>query len=392
VSATRTVAWEEVSIADVAEFGSGDIISVASLSGQSSAYPIPVFGGNGIAGFTSRSMVSDRTVILGRVGQRCGAVYLNDGPAWITDNAMYARKFKRPVDVDFFALVLEAANLNGVKNRNDLPLITQAILRDVRLWIPTSVREQRRLARVVATVDSQISAMRQLLEKKRAIKQGMMQELLTGRTRLAGFTEAWSTRKLSALGNFLRGRGVKRDDVRPFGVPCIRYGELYTTYTDYTTTTVSFVDAAVAGTALPIRTGDILFAGSGETKEEIGMSVAYVGDAAAVAGGDIIVLRGSEFDAVYLSSLLNTPEVASQKARGGQGDAVVHINWRVLAGLEVTVPALPEQQAIAEVLRDADAEVGALERRLDAARAIREGMMQELLTGRTRLVPTEAPA
>jgi len=255
-----------------------------------------------------------------------------------------------------------------------------------------SVDEQKAIARALRDVDSLIDSMEHLTAKKRAIKQGMMQELLTGRTRLPGFTEPWAPVRLSGLGEFLRGRGVTRDQVRPSGVPCIRYGELYTTYTGYTASTVSFVESSVAASALPIHAGDILFAGSGETKEEIGTCVAYIGNAPAVAGGDIIVLRGAKYEPVYLASLLNTPALANRKARGGQGDAVVHINWRVLAGLEVDLPELPEQRAIADVLRDADHELDALGRRLEAARAIKQGMMQELLTGRTRLVPTEASA
>src|ERR1700688_2612897 len=112
--------WLSLPISDIADFGSGDSISVAHLSERSGAYPVPVFGGNGIAGYTSSATVSEPTVILGRVGQRCGAVYRNPGPAWITDNALYARRLKRPVDVQFLALALEAARLNDVRNHNDL--------------------------------------------------------------------------------------------------------------------------------------------------------------------------------------------------------------------------------------------------------------------------------
>lgn len=252
--------------------------------------------------------------------------------------------------------------------------------------------EQRSISAVLRDADALVSSLKRLIAKKRAIKQGVMQELLTGRTRLPGFTDEWSTRSLSTFGAFLRGSGIKRDEVRRSGVPCIRYGEIYTTFGDYTISTVSYVSESVAATALPLRFGDILFAGSGETKSEIGMNVAYIGDAPAVAGGDIIVLRGTDYDPVYLSTLLNMPEVANQKARGGQGDAVVHINWRVLAGLEVTVPPLPEQQAIAQVLIDADDEIVVLECRLEATRAIKQGMMQELLTGRTRLAVKEDTA
>ena len=248
-----------------------------------------------------------------------------------------------------------------------------------------SVEQQRDIANRLQDVDDLIASIEHLIAKKRALKQGLMQELLTGRSRLPGFDDQWRDIRLGELGSFLKGRGIKRDQVRPTGVPCIRYGELYTAYTGYTETTLSFVEPSIAATALPIHEGDILLAGSGETKEEIGMSVAYIGDTAAVAGGDIIVLRGSSYDPVFLASLLNSPSVAAQKARGGQGDAVVHINSRVLAAIGLRVPELAEQQEIASVIRDADAETAVLERRLEVARDVKQGMMQELLTGRTRL-------
>ncbi|MFF0539969.1 restriction endonuclease subunit S [Streptomyces coelicoflavus] len=267
---------------------------------------------------------------------------------------------------------------------NGQPNLNTSLIADIEVPFP-SEPEQKAIAGVLRDADALISALAATIAKKRHVKYGMLQELLTGRTRLAGFEAEWTPVAVGQLGTFLKGRGIRRDDVRPSGIPCIRYGELYTTYSDYTAETVSFVQPDIAAAALPVRTGDILFAGSGETKEEIGKCVAYVGEKPAVAGGDIIVLRGTHYDPVYLASLLNTPAVAAQKARGGQGDAVVHINPSALADIKVMVPELPEQRAIAEVLQDADAEIAALERRLESAQSIKIGVVQELLTGRTRL-------
>ena len=87
---------------------------------------------------------------------------------------------------------------------------------------------------------------------------------------------------------------------------------------------------------------------------------------------------------------MNYPSVVEQKARMRQGDAVVHISARNLARLQVHLPSLPEQTAIASVLTDMDAELAALEQRLAKTRALKQGMMQELLTGKTRLVSSEA--
>lgn len=262
-----------------------------------------------------------------------------------------------------------------------------------RLQVPVPpIKLQRVIGEALSDTDDLIAALERMIAKKQAIKQGMMQQLLTGRTRLPGFTEPWCEVRLEDVGVFLKGRGVKRDDVRPSGVPCIRYGELYTDFANYAETTRSFVNQAVANTALPIHTGDVLFAGTGETRAEIGKCVAYVGEMPAVAGGDIVVLRGDGFHPIYLAMLANTPEIINQKARSGQGDAVVHISSQALAAVTLELPPRAEQDAITEVLVDTDRELSRLYSRLDKAKAIKTGMMQELLTGRTRLPVEEAEA
>lgn len=247
------------------------------------------------------------------------------------------------------------------------------------------IATQNAIAESVSDVNRHIQILERLIAKKQSVKQGMVQQLLTGRTRLPGHTGSWTTTTLGDLGVFLKGRGVKREDVRPSGVPCIRYGELYTEYSNYTASTRSYVDNNIAESALPIRSGDLLFAGSGETREEIGICVAYIGNTSAVAGGDIIVLRGTGFNPVYIATLANTSSPSNQKTRAGQGDAVVHISSRALAEVTIQLPSRPEQDAIAEVLIDADREIEALSGRLTKARSVKTGMMQQLLTGRVRL-------
>ncbi|MBX5468869.1 MAG: type I restriction-modification system subunit M [Thermoleophilaceae bacterium] len=256
---------------------------------------------------------------------------------------------------------------------------------DFEIPIPSLARQEK-IAGALDDAEHEVKVLERLIAKKEDVKRGLMQTLLSGETRLAGFNREWSTTTtLGDLGEFFKGRGIKRDDVRHAGVPCIRYGELYTTYKGYTAETVSYVDEAVAATAFALRSGDLLFAGSGETRAEIGMCLAYTGSEPAVAGGDIVVLRQKLANPVYLALLMNTPAIASQKARMGQGDAVVHISSRALAGIEVRLPERAEQDAITAVLMDADAEIEQLRARHTKAQAIKQGMMQELLTGRTRL-------
>ena len=199
------------------------------------------------------------------------------------------------------------------------------------------------------------------------------------------FSGEWETKRLGDLGTFLKGRGIKRDDVSDDGVPCIRYGELYTQYQNYILNVASRIPPSVAETALPIKTGDLLFAGSGETAEEIGRCAAYLGEEQAYAGGDVIVLTPSGQNPIFLGHLMNSPTVAAQKARLGQGDAIVHIYINNLAQVQIKLPPIEEQRAIAEVLSDVDGLINALDALIAKKRAIKQATMQQLLTSKTRL-------
>ncbi|MYE89151.1 hypothetical protein F4X33_09180, partial [Candidatus Poribacteria bacterium] len=255
------------------------------------------------------------------------------------------------------------------------------------IWIAVPPKhEQRAIAEALSDVDELLAALEALIAKKWAVKQAAMQQLLTGKSRLPGFSGEWETKQLEDLGSFSKGRGIKREDVSDAGLPCIRYGELYTRYKDYILNPVSRIPPAVALEALPIKKGDLLFAGSGETAEEIGICAAYLGEEPAYAGGDVITLTPSGQNSIYLGHLMNHPIVATQKARMGQGDAVVHISASNLAQVSIELPPLTEQTAIANILFDMDAEIAALERRRDKTRAVKQSMMQQLLTGRVRLV------
>jgi type I restriction enzyme S subunit len=292
----------------------------------------------------------------------------------------------KKVDQTYLLYVLKSqeSQLQSAEQTGSQANINTDIVRGIVVDLPPEP-EQKKIAEALRDTDRQIAIVEQLIRKKEAIKQGMMQQLLAGTVRLQGFTKAWSTHRLSQLGPFLKGRGIKREDVRAAGVPCVRYGELYTTYRIYTSSTVSFVTEAIAADALALQQGDLLFAGSGETREEIGTCVAFTGTRPTVAGGDIIVLRAREVNPIFLSALLNTPRVAAQKARLGQGDAVVHISSGALGSIELYLPPRDEQDAIADVFISADDEIRRLEDGLAKIRLIKQGMMQELLTARTRL-------
>ena len=259
------------------------------------------------------------------------------------------------------------------------------ILNSVSVVLPP-LQEQYAIAEALSDMDEMLDSLEALIAKKQDIKLGAMRQLLTGEMRLPGFAGPWERKSLGQLGSFDKGRGIKREDVSSSGLPCIRYGELYTRYKDTILNPVSRIPTDVAAEALAIDTNALLFAASGESAEDIGRCSAYIGEERAYVGGDIIVLIPVRQDSRYLGYLMNSPPVTAQKAHMAQGDAVVHIITGSLAQVQLDLPPLQEQTAIAQVLGDMDNEIVALEQRRDKTLAVKQGMMQELLTGRTRLI------
>jgi type I restriction enzyme S subunit len=385
--------WKVRTIGEEFEVSAGgDWDRPNSSKTQSHEFPFPIYANaltkNGIQGYCRYATVAGESLTITGRGDVGKAVFRAE--PFVPIVRLLALAPKNGASARFYASYINSRLIFALESTG-VPQLTAPQVRSYAIAVPP-VAEQNSIAAALADIDDQGTILEQLIAKKETIKQGMMQQLLTGETRLPGFTEAWSTYRLVQLGVFLKGRGIKRDDVQASGVACIRYGELYTTYRTYTSATVSFVAPRVAATALPLRQGDLLFAGSGETREEIGMCVAFTGPQRAVAGGDIVVLRAPDVNPAYLAALANSPRVAAQKARLGQGDAVVHINSRELGSIEVDLPLRDEQDAIAQVLVDADSEIHALRSRLTKAKAIKQGMMQELLTGRTRLPIKETGA
>ena len=197
----------------------------------------------------------------------------------------------------------------------------------------------------------------------------------------------WEVKPLAEVGTFSKGAGISRAEASSGNIPAIRYGEIYTCHNDYIKSFYSFISKNVADTSARIFDGDILFAASGETKEDIGKCVAYTDDKIAFAGGDIIILHSNRerFDSKFCGYALNAKYIVLQKSQRGQGDAVVHIVPRDLATIAFAFPPKSEQTRIAAALSNVDALISELGKLIEKKRAIKQGAMQQLLTGKKRL-------
>jgi type I restriction enzyme, S subunit len=196
----------------------------------------------------------------------------------------------------------------------------------------------------------------------------------------------WEVKSLNELGTFSKGKGILKEQVISEGLPCVRYGEIYTTHDFIIKEFKSFISEDTAKESKEIKKGDILFAGSGETTEEIGKAVAYIGDERAFAGGDVIILSTKNgIASEYLSYSLETDYAKKQKRVLGQGNSVVHIYPRDLEKIKLPIPPLNERINIAHILGLMDSTINKNNQLVEQKELQKKWLMQNLLSGKKRL-------
>lgn len=193
--------------------------------------------------------------------------------------------------------------------------------------------------------------------------------------------EGWNATKLGEVGKFSKGKGIAKKDVISNGLPCIRYAEIYTKHNIVIKTFESFISSELARVSKKIKKNDIIFAGSGETVEDIGKSVTYINSNDAYVGGDAVVFTPSiKMETIFLSYQLNDAVRRIQLRKLGQGSSVIHIYASGLEEIKVNLPSFSEQQKIASILTSVDAVIEKTESQINKLQDLKKGMMQELLT------------
>lgn len=378
--------WDEVPVKNLIALRRGRVISHEYIAKNQGDYPVysSQTKNDGVMGHIASFDFEGPHLTWTTDGANAGTVFFRHGQFNCTNVCGAGRPIDPEVaDVRFLAFYLDTVAKSYVSYVGN-PKLMSSVFASISALLPP-IAEQRAIAEALSDIDDLIASLDALLAKKEAIKQGMMQELLTGKRRLSGFAGEWDKVRLSCLGKFLKGSGVRKNEAKSGAIACVRYGELYTRHNDVIRQFHSSVSTDVADTATVLQHRDILFAGSGETKEEIGKCAAFVDNMRAVAGGDIVILRNHGQCAEFLGYALNAEAIQRQKASFAQGDAVVHISASNLGKVIVRLPKMDEQQRIAEVMLEADREIAGLRSQSKKLHAIREGMSQQLLTGRVRL-------
>jgi len=279
--------------------------------------------------------------------------------------------------------LFRAATDIGAKAGMSLPAVLK-----IQTALPP-LREQRAIAEALSDVDALLADLDRLIAKKRDLKQAAMQQLLTGQTRLKGFHTEWSRTTLGELFTFKNGLN-KAKHFFGSGTPIVNYMDVFLNGRILCTRLVGRVSLSKQELSnFDVRQGDVLFTRTSETPEEVGLA-AVVGDEPSETVFSGFLLRGrprsrmlcDEFKAYCFRSSFVRSQIVSKASYTTRALT----NGRLLSGVVLPVPPLSEQAAIAAALSDMDTEILALEARRDKTRALKQAMMQELLTGRIRLI------
>ncbi len=274
--------------------------------------------------------------------------------------------------------------------------ITNTAFKRAKLPLPKPP-EQRAIATALSDVDGLLGGLDRLIAKKRDLKQAAMQQLLTGQTRLPGFHGEWEVKRLGELGSTYGGlTGKTKAD---FGEGTARYITFMNIMSNVVIDCETFEQVQVSPTESQNRAmkSDIFFNGSSETPEEVAMCAVLLNEVHDVYLNSFCFgfrfREDAEADGLFLAYYLRSREGRELMKSLAQGSTRYNLSKVALLKSPLRLPKLPEQTAIAEVVTEMDAELAALEQRREKTRALKQAMMQELLTGRTRLVsPKEAHA
>ena len=380
-----------------------------------------VYGSTGVLGYSNKFAYDKPAILIARVGANAGIINEVDGKYDVSDNTLivYGISCCQHYIYEF----LKFWNLNKLVFGSGQPLITGGQLKKIEISLPPTIEEQQRIANALSDVDTLIANLEKLIAKKKNIKQGAMQQLLTGKKRLPGFApderrkechsersakrevEESSGYKMTELGmipidwEFVPVSELAKDMADgPFGSNLKK--EHYTSdpqtriiqlsnigengWEDENTKYTTFEHAKTIARCIVPKEESILVAKMMPAGRAI---ICPKKEKQYVLGSDVIRITANEkLNSKYFVYASKSDAYLKQISDNTQGSTRQRTSISKLRKILILLPSLAEQTAFANVLSDMDTEISALETKLAKYRTLKTGMMQQLLTGKIRLV------
>ena len=381
--------WKVVKLGKVIMLKNG-IRPLMSDNGQ-----YPVYGANGIMGYTSKYLIDQEfTIIIGRVGAS-GEVHLASGKIWVSDNAIYSEKYDtKKVYPPYLFYLLKYQKLSKFASKTTHPILTQTFLTSFKIPLPP-LPEQKKITEILRTVDDAIEKTDEAIERTKRLKKGLMKRLLTRgikhkrfkKTELGEIPEEWRVVRLGEIAELKSGGtpSRKKPEYWENGViPWVKSGELNDEVI-YETEEKITEKAVRESSAKILPKGTLLFALYG--KGTVGKTAILGIEATtnqAVCG---ILPRNNAFVPRFMQYYLihKREQILTQYVNPSSDVGRTNIYLSSLALLKLPLPPLSEQKQIVEILSTVDRKLELLRKRREKLERVKRGLMKDLLTGRRRV-------
>lgn len=321
-----------------------------------------------------------KTAILGigaTINQACAAISVS--------NKVY-NKFLSYCLISNYEKIRELSNSGGQENLNS------KIVKSITTPLPPTLPEQTAIANALSNADAYINSLEQLIAKKQQLKQGTMQQLLTGKKRLEGFSGEWEEKFLKLICWYQEGPGVRKYQFTSSGVKLLNGTNISNASINLESTDkfINTTEAFGSYSHFLAHEGDLVIASSGVTIERFHEKIAFIKSEHLPLCMNTSTIRFKPDSLMllkeYLFYFLSSKDFKIQISEQATGSAQLNFGPSHLDKIIINIPSLPEQTAIANILTNMDNDIQELQNKLTKAKHIKQGMMQELLTGKTRLV------
>ena len=357
-------------------------------------------------------MVKKGDIVMAQRGTLGRAAYIEDeiGPATINPSLVLLNRIK--CNAKYMHLILSSERCSDAViksgSQTSVPMISQTQIEKIELQMPPTITEQSRIAEALSDIDDLISTTKKLIETKQNIKEGAMQDLLSGKRRIKKFETDkklkqtpigfipynWEIDKIGEQFEFLPNNTLPREEMSDNGVvQNIHYGDVlikFGSIVDVQKDDVPYISNPNFKPNYLIKDGDVIIADTAED-ETVGKAteITNVADYKIVSGLHTMWLHPinkGRYGLGFLGYAFNARIYHNQLLPLMQGTKVTSISKTAIRGTYLVVPPKPEQEAIVSTLSAMDEEIQSLEARLTKFQSLKQGMMQQLLTGKIRLI------
>lgn len=339
---------EYKTIGEITNISRGKVMSKDYLRENKGEYPVysSQTENNGMLGAITTYAYDGEYLTWTTDGANAGTVFYRTGKFSITNVCGLIDNTSSNVNTKYLYYVLNKKAPNYVSSGMGNPKLMSNVMSKISIPIPP-LEVQKEIVRLLDEFTAKTAELQAELNKEYEARKKQYEYY---RDSLLTKNEQIPRVKLCDIATSLyRGAGIKRDQVTEKGIPCVRYGEIYTTYDTCFNDCVSHTDEKYLASPKFFEHGDILFAITGESVEDIAKSIAYLGHDKCLAGGDIVVMKHNQ-NPRYLAHVLSTGMARAQKSKGKVKNKVVHSSVPSIKQIEIPLPSLDDQKKYADIL------------------------------------------